>query len=324
MKKVISIILSSAIFFGFSACSNIPRQRNNNVNPTAVATVINASTETNITNEAETIDTAVTANDVIFEDPHWQGCPLFVDDYNAIQWYVKAHPLGYDILLNPDQRYISQSDAISPLTEVVDYNNNPTFWYPFPAMIGSSSNKVLIYREGHYIVIQGEHEETSKYHVHWGFHKVHSDDEILFTEDASFIFYENTVAMYCWGTKRMEQKIPSGSIFIDTNQNLGLIFYNESRKEMYIVSTDTCTLSTVKDVSCVITANYRADSIYDFPLILTTDGKTLICFGDKYNPTLAKLYDDTDLPKDIDFGDNVMKEPKFSENNIPWAGDTGL
>ena len=326
MKKVISIaIVFTVIFLFLTACASTPQQSfvtetDTEANITTADTDTETDTEANIT----TADTPTNTNSNIwsnvFESNHWQGCPLFVDTYNAVEWYVRAHPYGLDVLLNPEQKAIVEDDVINSLTEIIDYNGHPTFWYPFPAYIGSE--KYIIVREGHFIVLHGE-QKTTKVHIHWGSFAVNSDDEIHFTENASYTFCEDTVTMYSWGSKRVETKLPKGSFFIDTNQNLGLVFYNEPNKEMCIVSTDTCTVSTVKNVNCVLTANYRAGSLYEYPLIITKDG-TFIYFGDKYNKAMAKLYDDTDLSTDTDFGDNVMREPKYNENNIPWAGDTGL
>ena len=313
MKKVISIaIVFTVIFLFLTACASTPQQ----------SFVTETDTEANITTADTPTNTNSNIGSNVFESNHWQGCPLFVDTYNAVEWYVRAHPYGLDVLLNPDQKAIVEIDSLYDLTEVVEYNGNPTFWYPFPAYIGSE--KYIIAREGHYFVLLGENGTIDKKHIHWGSSfLVNADDELLFTENASYTFCDDTLTKYSWGIKCVEKTLPKGSIFIDTNEQLGLIFYNESKKEMYTVSADTCTVSTVKNVSCVLTANYRAGSLYDYPLIITKD-RTFIYFGDKYNKAMAKLYDDTDLSTDTDFGDNVMREPKYNENNIPWAGDTGL
>ena len=315
MKRIFFIMLVVILVVCTASCSSATLQANTNA-----STFTNVDKDTDVDTATDTdtdVDTDVDPD--VFENEHWSGCPLFVDDYNAIEWYIKAHSIGYDVLFNPDQRSIVEYDLINSMTEKVDYHGLPTFWYPLPVLI--QQQKYLICREGHYFVLYGEDGNNQK-HIHWQNYSVNPEDEICFSEEASYVYTESTLKMYSWGVKRVETKLPKGSVFIDTNESLGLIFYNESKKEMYTVSADTCTVSKVKNVSCVLTANYRAGSVYDYPLIITKEG-TFIYFGDKYNQAMAKLYDEGPQT-DTDFGDHVMRKPKYSENNIPWAGDTGL
>ena len=265
-----------------------------------------------------------TNSDIIFNDKHWNGCPLFVDFDNAIHWYTSYQSLGANNFLNSNQKAILELSNFQ--VEQIDDNGVPYYWYPFPAIVGS--NRYILCREGHYIVFHGENDYTMKQHVHFGTNRVDANTEILFSEDSSFTYDGNILAKYSWSQKIWEHKLPEDTVFISNNINLGLIFFNGTEKKMYCIRSgpkwNEYTTQEVKDVSCILTANYTAGSVYEYPLILTKEGEVLIYFGDRYNAPMAKLYDDTDLPIDTDFGDNVMKSPKYSENNIPWAGDTGL
>ena len=309
--KMITVTMLTIAICGCSATStNTTTRRINHHKTDTLTSSTTSSSTSSASDDKDTVDNSTESNDDL-----WAKSPRFVDERNAYEWYIDNHSL-----LTEEQESLLANEKDIPTSDDAD-------WQVYPAIIGGEEcilSKEEEYVSFHYMT------RMNRYHIHCG-SNAENATEIFFSDEHSVFYDSKSSKLRCYreGGMYWETEVGSDFAFCGISDELGFVFHNTKTQTVKIIENFLYEVrkDELQNVAVVLETNYFAGSTCRVPLVMMNDGSVMIYFGDHYTGPLQRLYEgdkvDLDQPEK-DFGDHVLRKPRFDMGAVPWAGDTGL